>query len=312
MKLKKPAKRLASAGRNGDSMLMHVSPNEVEALSGIAALVGRKLTKNPHTGLTEAFSLTDVASMALPIVAGIYGGPAGAAAASAALQYKKTGNLNQALMAGAASGAMGSMLSGAAGAGGDAASQAVTQGATDATTQAATDAVTQGAVQNGAGSAAINGSLDSAAIPGVLDYSGVVGSTQPTAGLSSLSGAGGSMDAAAAPGTMNYSEPGLSSLSAQPAQAAPSTWSQKIDNLKNAKWTGKDSVMQNADGSLKMAPIIAGGSLMGLAGMSSDEDAMKAYEKQQAQDKESSDKRFRYYQSMAGKMPANMIPAYPG
>ena len=43
------AKGLASLGRNGDSMLMHVSPSEVNGLRALGAMTGREITTNPHT-----------------------------------------------------------------------------------------------------------------------------------------------------------------------------------------------------------------------------------------------------------------------
>jgi len=46
------ANGLASLGRNGDTMLMHVNPEEV---AGLAALFGTEPTVNPDTGLPEAF-----------------------------------------------------------------------------------------------------------------------------------------------------------------------------------------------------------------------------------------------------------------
>ena len=47
------AEQVASKGRGGDSILMHIQPEE---LAGIAALLGEDLTINPETGLPEAFS----------------------------------------------------------------------------------------------------------------------------------------------------------------------------------------------------------------------------------------------------------------
>jgi hypothetical protein len=47
------AEQIASKGRNGDSLLMHIQPEE---LAGIAALLGQDLTINPETGMPEAFS----------------------------------------------------------------------------------------------------------------------------------------------------------------------------------------------------------------------------------------------------------------
>lgn len=47
------AEQIASKGRNGDSLLMHIQPEE---LAGIAALLGQDLTINPETGMPEAWS----------------------------------------------------------------------------------------------------------------------------------------------------------------------------------------------------------------------------------------------------------------
>ena len=66
---------LASLGRNGDSMLMHVSPSEVAGLPGLAMAQGGSLTINPDTGLPEAFSLGKVFGAIAPIAAGFMFGP---------------------------------------------------------------------------------------------------------------------------------------------------------------------------------------------------------------------------------------------
>jgi hypothetical protein len=50
------AKGLAALGRNGDSMLMHVNPQEVAALSHILG----PISVNPKTGLPEAYSWTNM------------------------------------------------------------------------------------------------------------------------------------------------------------------------------------------------------------------------------------------------------------
>jgi hypothetical protein len=74
---------LAAQGRNGDDTLVHVSRGE---LHGLQALSGQKLTRNPTTGLPEAYGF-DWTSL-LPMVAGVagtmVGGPAGGMAAGAA------------------------------------------------------------------------------------------------------------------------------------------------------------------------------------------------------------------------------------
>ena len=67
------AQQLANRGRNGDSMLMHVSPEELHGLQALAVHKGTSLTINPATGLPEAFSLKSL----LPALAGFALGPAG-------------------------------------------------------------------------------------------------------------------------------------------------------------------------------------------------------------------------------------------
>lgn len=60
------AQNLASQGRYGDSMLVHMTPQEVGGLQALARSQGTSLTINPNTGLPEAFKL----SRLLPMAAG--------------------------------------------------------------------------------------------------------------------------------------------------------------------------------------------------------------------------------------------------
>lgn len=71
------AQGLASLGRNGDSMLVHMSPTEVAGLQSLAMARGGSLTVNPDTGMPEAFNLGGVFKAALPMIAGAALGPAG-------------------------------------------------------------------------------------------------------------------------------------------------------------------------------------------------------------------------------------------
>lgn len=68
---------LASLGRHGDTMLVHMSPHEVAGLNYLAKKQGTHLTVNPHTGLPEAFSLGGFFSSLLPMFAGALTGGAG-------------------------------------------------------------------------------------------------------------------------------------------------------------------------------------------------------------------------------------------
>jgi hypothetical protein len=88
------AQGLASLGRNGDSMLVHMSPEEVGGLKQVGDSLGIKMSINPHTGMPEAFSFGDFFTSFLPTIAGIAAAPA-------------TGGFSMApLLAGAGTGAL--------------------------------------------------------------------------------------------------------------------------------------------------------------------------------------------------------------
>jgi len=97
------AQTLASQGRYGDSVLVHMSPQEVGGLQALARNNGTSLTINPSTGLPEAFSLRNL----LPMVAGMALGPAGmglsalqAGMIAGGLGALATGSLREGLMMG--------------------------------------------------------------------------------------------------------------------------------------------------------------------------------------------------------------------
>jgi len=103
------AQGLASLGRNGDSMLVHMSPHEVAGLNYLAKKQGGSLTINPETGMPEAFSLGGVFKSLLPMAAGWALGPGGFGMFDSALTTglavgaatgALTGNLGQGIMAG--------------------------------------------------------------------------------------------------------------------------------------------------------------------------------------------------------------------
>ena len=86
---------LASKGRYGDTMLMHVNPSELRGLAG--------LTINPETGLPEAF--LPALWAALPFLAKAMVIGAGVGAGRRAIMGKKAGSWIQNLLGGAAAGA---------------------------------------------------------------------------------------------------------------------------------------------------------------------------------------------------------------
>ena len=77
------AQGLASLGRGNDSMLVHMTPREVEGLQGLAMAHGGSLSINPQTGLPEAGFLDFV----LPVAGSFFGIPP---AFTAALMAGKT------------------------------------------------------------------------------------------------------------------------------------------------------------------------------------------------------------------------------
>jgi hypothetical protein len=151
------AQNLADKGRKGDSMLVHMTPDEVAGLQALAQQMGGSLTINPQTGLPEA----NIFKKLLPMALGFALGPAGAGLFQSALTTGlavgagytlATGSLQQGLAAGlgayggsnlgtglqaagtadaatsaAASDAASSGLQVAGGAGGDAASAAMVE-----------------------------------------------------------------------------------------------------------------------------------------------------------------------------------------
>ena len=102
------ADNLASRGRNGDTMLVHMTPDEVGGLQALAMSQGGSLTINPDTGLPEASFLSDTFKAFLPTLIGagisiMSGGaiPAWAIGLGAgAIEAKRTGDLGRGLMAG--------------------------------------------------------------------------------------------------------------------------------------------------------------------------------------------------------------------
>ena len=99
------ANHMASKGRDGDSMLVHMTPGEVHGLQALAMKHGGSLTTNPDTGLPEANFLKSL----LPILAGFALGPAGFGLVSSAMGASAivggitgiaTGSLSKGLMAG--------------------------------------------------------------------------------------------------------------------------------------------------------------------------------------------------------------------
>jgi hypothetical protein len=101
MSLELAAQHLASRGRKGDTMLVHMAPEEVSGLQALARAGGGTLTTNPDTGLPEANFLKRM----LPMIIGAGLAATGVGAPMAAMlvggvQTARTGSLGKGLMAG--------------------------------------------------------------------------------------------------------------------------------------------------------------------------------------------------------------------
>jgi hypothetical protein len=128
MSLELAAQHLASRGRKGDSMLVHMAPEEVSGLQALARAGGGTLTLNPDTGLPEANFLKRMLPMI--IGAGITAATGGAAApwmiglGLGGAETIRTGSLEKGLMAGLGAYGGAGLAGGLMGAGNAAASQA--------------------------------------------------------------------------------------------------------------------------------------------------------------------------------------------
>jgi len=65
------AKGIASLGRYGDDLIVHMNQEEVQGLQALAKQHGTSLTINPHTGMPEAFKLGGVFKALIPVAAGV-------------------------------------------------------------------------------------------------------------------------------------------------------------------------------------------------------------------------------------------------
>ena len=190
------AQNMRGFGRGNDTMMMHVTPGEVQGLQALAQQYGGSLTTNPQTGLPEAGFLEDILPMLagglLTLIPGV--GPLMAAGLVGGGTGLATGSLEKGLMAGL--GAFGgASLGSALGAG-------ASSGVASALPGAATETVA-GAVPGATLESMVSG------VPGVTS-AGALGAS-PTA------------IAGAVPGTASSAIPGaVPGLAVQPSQSLAS------------------------------------------------------------------------------------------
>jgi hypothetical protein len=85
MSLQLLAKQMEAKGRGGDSVLVHMTPGEVDGLQKLAESAGGSLSVNPETGLVEANFLKRMLPTLVGIGVGAFAGPVAGAAAGAAV-----------------------------------------------------------------------------------------------------------------------------------------------------------------------------------------------------------------------------------
>lgn len=150
--LTRAAEQVQARGRNGDSMLVHMTPGEVGGLQALAMAGGGSLTINPTTGLPEASFLKrllpTLIGAGLSFIPGV--GPLMAAGIVGGAETLRTGDLGRGLMAGLGAYGGAGMGSALVGSGGQAAmtSEVARQaaggaGAAQMGTQAGADAILQ-------------------------------------------------------------------------------------------------------------------------------------------------------------------------
>ena len=187
------AQQVQSQGRGEDTMLVHMTPNEVNSLQGLAMAHGGSLTINPQTGLPEAGFLKKLIPTLLG--AGLMFIPGVNAIAAAGIvgagSVLKTGSLKKGLMAGL-SAYGGASLAGGLGAGnvfGAAAKEGLKQGAVSGLSGEAADfarlggeGVAEVAAKKGLAGVAQNfGNAAKAGLPG-----GIIGKAAPMIAASGL------------------------------------------------------------------------------------------------------------------------------
>lgn len=158
MSLHQIAQDVQSRGRGEDSVLIHMTPKEVQGLQALAMAGGGSLTVNPDTGLPEAGFLSSLLptliGAGLSIASGGTLTPLMAAGLVGGGTALATGNIQKGLMAGLGAYGGAGLGAGLAGAGAGAAQQAATAGGAAAAETAAYQTAQQQAMQGLTGSAA--------------------------------------------------------------------------------------------------------------------------------------------------------------
>lgn len=228
------AQGLASLGRGGDSVLVHMQPHEVAGLQAIARANGTSLTTNPHTGMPEAFSLGGFFKSLLPFAAGaalapmtggtsmgFMGTPLGMGLLGAGARIATGGSLQEGLMtglgvAGGMSFGQGIMGAGAAPAGTTGVAEQLSSAIPNADQIASTQIANEAMAKTAAGAASTPGST--------AFWQGTPTAVADTSSSILPAGAG-----------YSTAQPGMAAQLTQPAQSGFQQFGQGIKNIANAE-----------------------------------------------------------------------------
>lgn len=271
MSMNEVAKHLAAMGRHGDTTLVHMSPQEVSALHGIAAIHDTHLSHNPHTGLPEAFSLGGFFKSLLPTLAGAAATTLTGGALAPVLAGAVTGaalNNGNPLM-GALTGGMGGFggmgignalqSAGAAGASGAA------SGASGAGAGISNQAATAGEIAANAAPGAGAGAAPMSAMPGLP------GGASPSTLAANFDAARGTAGDLAATAQQFGGSTGATTAAMQPGASGLASLSQGAQNLGTS--AGREAFIKSLGGTGPNADLIAAGKagmplmMAGLAGI---------------------------------------------
>lgn len=185
------ASLVASKGRDGDSMLIHMAPEEVRGLQALALAHGGSLTINPDTGLYEASFLKKLLptliGFGLSFIPGV--GPLMAAGLVGAGETLRTGDLGKGLMAGFGAYGGAGLGSAVSGVGSVAKAAAGSPGISQMTPQAFQESLSKEAVsaaaKQGASKAGLSAGIEAIKTAPMTSLK-AVGSQIGTAGVGSL------------------------------------------------------------------------------------------------------------------------------
>ena len=283
MSLHALANHMATKGRGGDSVLVHMTPEEVQSLQVLALKGGGTLTINPDTGLPEANFLKKmlpmIAGFALaPLTAGTSLAFLGATPLASALTVGgitglATGSLSRGLMAGLGAYGGASLGAGLAGAGAGAAQEAAVAGLTgeQLATQAAAQGLTEQGVLNQAAAEATKNFAASGA-GSQLAQGAKAAFSNPKALMSSLGGPMGTFKAAYAAATPMLAGEMVPTTTQMPDSANTKAYIRpKRFDPYTQQMVSYDPILASEFGSRRLSDFTSGdgtpGSASGLAGL---------------------------------------------